>query len=55
MEIKIKANIDYDFEKATFYLAEFDVVKTDDPATGNVPKKSPRKPGFLRDCQRSTG
>jgi hypothetical protein len=55
MEINIKATIDYDFEKAEFFLAEFDVVKTDEQTGSAVPKISPRKPGFQRERERSTG
>jgi hypothetical protein len=43
MEIKIKAEIDYDFEKAEFYLAAFEVERTDDPA-GSVPRKTTSSP-----------
>jgi hypothetical protein len=46
MEIKIKAEIDYDFEKAEFYLAAFEVERTDDPA-GSVPRENDQQPSFL--------
>jgi hypothetical protein len=53
VEIKIKASIVYDYEKAKFYLAEFDVDKTDERAGCSTPKESVRKPGFQAKCQRS--
>lgn len=44
MEIKITANIEFDYEKSKFYLAEFDVVKTDDPTTSRNARYSRRGP-----------
>jgi hypothetical protein len=44
MEIKIKAEIDYDFEKAEFFLAAFDVERTDGQAAGSVPRKTTSSP-----------
>jgi hypothetical protein len=52
MEIKINAKIDYDFEKAQFYLAEWEVIKTDEYAGRTTLKKSPHKPGSQPICQR---
>ena len=52
MDIRINATIDYDGEKDKFFLAEFDVVTTDEQTGSAVSKKSPRKPGFQRECKR---
>jgi hypothetical protein len=53
MEINITATVDYDYEKDEFFLAEFNVVKTDEEAGSAAPKKSPRKPRFQRECKHS--
>lgn len=49
MEINIKVDIGLDEERDQFYLADFDVVKTDDQ-TGKAPKgKRDRQPGSQRE------
>jgi len=54
MELKIKASIDYDYEKAKFYLAELDVEKADEQPRRTTLKESVRKPGLQRKFKRSS-
>jgi hypothetical protein len=53
MELTVKAKIDYDFQKAEFFLVDLETDKTGDTTTVNVPKKSSRKPRLQRESKRS--
>jgi hypothetical protein len=53
MDINIKVDLGYDETRDQFYLADFDVVKTD-TQTGKAPKgKRDRQPSSQPICERS--
>jgi hypothetical protein len=54
MEINIKVDIGYDERRDQFYLADFDVVKTDTQTGKAYQKKSDRQPRLQPVCERSS-
>jgi hypothetical protein len=53
LEINIKATLDYDFEKAQFFLAEFDVETSPKDRQANQRRNTPKEPCSNRDYDQS--
>jgi hypothetical protein len=53
MEINIKVDLGYDERRDKFFLADFEVVKTDDQTEKAPQKKSAQQPGSQRECKQN--